>query len=73
MKIAASNFWQYACMYLVATINNLQVTIIDRIQYDINFDAKNVKANTVAEMALMGQADHISIMVPLEVLVQQQK
>ena len=67
----------YACMFLDATIQKLQVIMIhikiDTIQYNINFKAKNVKRKartpliTVAGIALKGQADLISIMVPLEV------
>ena len=58
----------YVSMYHFATV---------QIQYDINFNVKNVKGITplitVAGIALKGQADLIPIMLPLEVLGQQQK
>ena len=63
-------------MYRFATIKDLQAIII-HIKIDtipcINIKAKNVKGKhppiTVAGIVLKGQADLISIMVPLEVLV----
>ena len=56
-------------MYLYATIKILQVIIIHiENTYDINLIAKNVKGKhpliTVAGIALKGQADLISILIP---------
>ena len=67
-------------MYLFATINKLKIAIIkikiDILQHNRNIKAKMLRTKpliTVTGIALKGQADIISIMVPLEVLVQQRK
>ena len=68
----------YVCMYRFATIKHLQEIIMNiengcnTIQYNINFKIKKHTGTkpiiTEAGIELKGQADHISIIVPLDVL-----
>ena len=74
------NYLQVIIINMKSRYNTKQYNTIQRnaMQYNtINFKAGNIKGKTplitVAGMALKGQADLISIMVPLEMLVYQKR